>query len=337
LQIKSGQNRIKKKGKFSEELARHYFQQILNGVEYCHSMSIIIGGVTLEGVLADSEGGVKLSDFSCAVLDSDDSSSLRSGNSRTSPRPSTKTCLPQYMSPEMVKHNVNANQMSDVWSLGVTLYGMVAGRLPFTLNPTLPEMLRCICDGAYDPFPEWFSPELTSVLTSILVCDPIARATLQSVTEQPWMMWDSEIAFDAESEFGEGSVDHDTRQNTIIDALPTTESAYLCANLISNPLREVSQLLWSPIALFSSSSSQPSSSPSTATARATLRVPAAASGAAAGGSGRGRGSGSGSGGGGHASTPDELKSPEEIMKAINKHSTKDIVTYDASEISAASN
>ncbi len=106
-----------------EPLAFTYFQQIISGVEYCHRARIVHRDLKLENILLSSEGEIKVADFGL-------SNSIKFGQ-----KMDTNCGTPAYTSPEhSKKHN---GHTSDIWSLGVILFAMISGFLPFeTLDQT---------------------------------------------------------------------------------------------------------------------------------------------------------------------------------------------------------
>ncbi|KAB2030398.1 hypothetical protein ES319_D05G228900v1 [Gossypium barbadense] len=107
-------------GRFSEAEARRYFQQLIDGVEFCHSKGVYHRDLKPENLLLDSQGNLKISDFGLSALPEQGVSLLRT------------TCgTPNYVAPEVLSHKGYDGAVADVWSCGVILYVLMAGYLPF--------------------------------------------------------------------------------------------------------------------------------------------------------------------------------------------------------------
>ncbi|CAI0422178.1 unnamed protein product [Linum tenue] len=108
-------------GRFSEDEARFFFQQLISGVSYCHSMQICHRDLKLENTLLDGSPAprLKICDFGyskSAVLHS---------------QPKSTVGTPAYIAPEVLSRKEYDGKIADVWSCGVTLYVMLVGGYPF--------------------------------------------------------------------------------------------------------------------------------------------------------------------------------------------------------------
>jgi serine/threonine protein kinase len=169
---------ITERGHFlgNEPLAKHVFLQILDAVEYCHSLGVYHRDLKPENILVTDNGQtVKLADFGLATSDA-------------------MTCdfgcgSTFYMSPECQQpcprpYACYASAPNDVWSLGVILVNLSCGRNPWkkaslddsTFRAYLkdPTFLRTILP---------LSPELHSILRLIFEVDPQKRITIQRLRE----------------------------------------------------------------------------------------------------------------------------------------------------------
>nr|GMC87837.1 serine/threonine-protein kinase SRK2A [Ipomoea batatas] len=113
--------RICNAGRFSEDEARYFFQQLISGVSYCHSLQICHRDLKLENTLLDGSAAprLKICDFGYSK-----SSLLHS-------RPKSTVGTPAYIAPEVLSRREYDGKLADVWSCGVTLYVMLVGAYPF--------------------------------------------------------------------------------------------------------------------------------------------------------------------------------------------------------------
>jgi len=103
------------------EKALPLFTQILDGIGYAHSKNIIHRDIKPANVLISKEGTVKITDLGIAKIAGEQ------GMTRTGAQMGTL----YYESPEQIKGAKDVDHRSDIYSLGMTLYEMLAGRLPF--------------------------------------------------------------------------------------------------------------------------------------------------------------------------------------------------------------
>ncbi|XP_071906550.1 serine/threonine-protein kinase SRK2A-like isoform X3 [Coffea arabica] len=104
-------------GAFNEDEARFFFQQLISGVSYCHSMEICHRDLKLENTLLDGSPTprLKICDFGYS----------KSGLLRSQPKSAIGT--PAYIAPEVLSRKEYDGKIADVWSCGVTLYVTLVG------------------------------------------------------------------------------------------------------------------------------------------------------------------------------------------------------------------
>ncbi|KAG0003116.1 NUAK SNF1-like kinase 1 [Entomortierella chlamydospora] len=167
---------ISNKGHLEEKEARHIFQQIVLAIHYCHEDNIVHRDLKPENILLDSEKNVRVVDFGF-------------GSNWHKDRHLTTYCgSPFYAAPEMVSGTPYIGPETDVWSLGVILYVLVCGRLPFDACD-LPALFAQIKRGNYQK-PREGSIHVCSLIHRMLTVDPKHRATLTDVLRSRWMRSD---------------------------------------------------------------------------------------------------------------------------------------------------
>ena len=178
-------DKIVSEGRFSEEMARFYFRQLVEGVEYCHGLGVCHRDLKPENLLLDEQGNLKISDFGLSALyvgDADGDGASRTELLHT-------TCgTPNYVAPEVLADRGYEGKKADVWSIGVILYVLLAGFLPFD-ESTIVALFSKI-QAADFTYPSWFTPHVRALLDSILVADPKERVTLTEVRNNPWVTFD---------------------------------------------------------------------------------------------------------------------------------------------------
>lgn len=177
-------------GKFDEATARFYLRQLINGVLYCHECGVAHRDLKPENLLLDRDDNLKISDFGLSAF-----AMAQGADTQTVSQLLHTTCgTPNYVAPEVLADKGYDGCSADVWSIGVILYVLLAGFLPFD-EPTMSGLFRKIQKGEYQ-FPPWFTPESRNLISKILVVDPEKRYTLQQVKEHPWYLEGGNIGVD---------------------------------------------------------------------------------------------------------------------------------------------
>ncbi|XP_010680996.2 serine/threonine-protein kinase SAPK1 [Beta vulgaris subsp. vulgaris] len=174
--------RICTAGRFSEDEARYYFQQLISGVSYCHSMQICHRDLKLENTLLDGtpDPRLKICDFGyskSAVLHS---------------QPKSTVGTPAYIAPEVLSRKEYDGKIADVWSCGVTLYVMLVGAYPFE-DPEDPRNFKTtisrILSVQYS-IPDYVrvSKDCNHLLSRIFVANPEKRISIEEIKKHPWFL-----------------------------------------------------------------------------------------------------------------------------------------------------
>ncbi|XP_073454600.1 RAC-beta serine/threonine-protein kinase [Aquarana catesbeiana] len=146
---------------FTEERARFYGAEIVSALEYLHSRNVVYRDIKLENLMLDKDGHVKITDFGLCKEGITDGATMR-----------TFCGTPEYLAPEVLEDN-DYGRAVDWWGLGVVMYEMMCGRLPF-YNQDHERLFELILMEEIR-FPRTLSPEAKSLLSGLLKKDPKQR------------------------------------------------------------------------------------------------------------------------------------------------------------------
>jgi MAP/microtubule affinity-regulating kinase len=160
-------------GRMKEKEARAKFRQIVSAVQYCHQKQIVHRDLKAENLLLDGEMNIKIADFGF-------SNEFTLGN-----KLDTFCGSPPYAAPELFQGKKYDGPEVDVWSLGVILYTLVSGSLPFD-GQNLKELKERVLRGKYR-IPFYMSTDCENLLKKFLVLNPAKRQELETVMHDRWM------------------------------------------------------------------------------------------------------------------------------------------------------
>lgn len=167
---------IVQNGRMKEAEAKRFFQQMICAVEYCHRHKIVHRDLKPENLLLDENLNVKIADFGLSNIMTD-------GNFLK-----TSCGSPNYAAPEVIGGKLYAGPEVDVWSCGVILYVLLAGRLPFD-DDHIPSLFAKIAKGSYT-IPQWMAPGAVELIKKMLVVNPVQRVTIEEIRRDEWFKAD---------------------------------------------------------------------------------------------------------------------------------------------------
>ncbi|XP_077633717.1 serine/threonine-protein kinase SIK3 isoform X6 [Crocuta crocuta] len=170
-------------GRMAEKEARRKFKQIVAAVYFCHCRNIVHRDLKAENLLLDANLNIKIADFGFSNL--------------FTPGQLLKTWCgsPPYAAPELFEGKEYDGPKVDIWSLGVVLYVLVCGALPFD-GSTLQNLRARVLSGKFR-IPFFMSTECEHLIRHMLVLDPSKRLSMEQICKHKWMkLGDADPNFD---------------------------------------------------------------------------------------------------------------------------------------------
>jgi serine/threonine protein kinase len=164
------------KDRLSESEARFFFRQIISALAYIHSKGYAHRDLKPENLLLDDNQCLKLIDFGLCAKPKGGMENLLS------------TCCgsPAYAAPELIAGKSYLGAEADLWSMGVLLYALLCGYLPFD-DDNINILYKKIQSGKYEA-PTWLSADSLNLLSELLQVDPKRRLTMQQLIYHAWIM-----------------------------------------------------------------------------------------------------------------------------------------------------
>ncbi|XP_032085143.1 serine/threonine-protein kinase SIK3 isoform X2 [Thamnophis elegans] len=160
-------------GRMAEKEARKKFKQIVAAVHFCHCHHIVHRDLKAENLLLDANLNIKIADFGFSNI--------------FTPGQLLKTWCgsPPYAAPELFEGKEYDGPKVDIWSLGVVLYVLVCGALPFD-GSTLQNLRARVLSGKFR-IPFFMSTECEHLIRHMLVLEPSRRLSMEQICKHKWM------------------------------------------------------------------------------------------------------------------------------------------------------
>jgi len=164
---------IVKKRRLQDNEVCRFFHQILAGIEYLHKIKVCHRDLKPENLLLDENMNIKIVDFGLSNTYKNEKDTLK-----------TACGSPCYASPEMIAGKRYNGLDTDLWSLGVILYAMTVGYLPFEDSDTN-KLYKKILSCEY-LVPGYVDKQAKDIMKNIMQIDPKKRYKIADIKNHPW-------------------------------------------------------------------------------------------------------------------------------------------------------
>ena len=175
-------------GRFQETIARFYFRQLIEGLDYVHQKGIAHRDLKPENLLYDTAFNLKIADFGFAAPIAG-----RDGSGKSNTRLGTEN----YMAPEIHMRKPYLGPAVDLFACGIILFIIFTEHPPFSKAEPNDPFYRLICGNRADLFwkahsrnkpngADFFSEDFKSLITAMLQFEPTHRLSMAEVKAHPW-------------------------------------------------------------------------------------------------------------------------------------------------------
>lgn len=190
---------VRNVGKLPEYDTKHIFRQVLYGLAHCHWRSVMHRDIKLDNILLDSKSNIKICDFGIAKI-------IGRGV-----KVREQCGTPAYLAPEIMNEEGYEAFYPDFWGLGVLLYAMLYGWVPFKAN-NMDDLHKLIQKGQLS-FPDYATPEAEQLIRGLIVVDPKKRLSIPEILNSAWLKEIWEDSDDSEDENNKEESTKNTKKN----------------------------------------------------------------------------------------------------------------------------
>ncbi|CEP14689.1 hypothetical protein [Parasitella parasitica] len=165
-------------GRCSDVRVHKWFRQLTDAVKYCHTRGIVHRDLKLENILLDADDNVKICDFGFARF------------TQKNQYLETFCGSLSYSAPEVILRKKYTGPETDIWSLGVILYTLLAGEYPFDDDSEIMTQRKIVQVDYEMPF--YFSHSLQDLIRNMLQAEPSNRLSIDAIIDHSWMFEEEE-------------------------------------------------------------------------------------------------------------------------------------------------
>ncbi|ROW12810.1 hypothetical protein VMCG_00780 [Cytospora schulzeri] len=162
---------------YSEEVCRYWFRDLILGIEYLHAQGVVHRDIKPDNLLLTEDDVLKIVDFGVSEM-FEKPEQMRTAKSAGSPA---------FLPPELcvARHGDVSGTAADVWSMGVSLFCLRYGHIPFN-RPSVLEIYDAIKTETPE-LPEDENPHFRDLITRLMGKDPETRIKMHEIREHPWV------------------------------------------------------------------------------------------------------------------------------------------------------
>ncbi|KAF7954967.1 uncharacterized protein EAE97_000226 [Botrytis byssoidea] len=162
---------------YDVESCRCWFRDLILGIEYLHAQGVVHRDIKPDNLLLTEDDVLKVVDFGVSEM-FEKASDMMTAKS---------TGSPAFLPPELcvTKHGDVSGRAADIWSMGISLYCLRFGHIPFERTGVL-ELYEAIKNDEVDYEPST-DPQFVDLMRRILEKDPKKRITMDEIREHPWV------------------------------------------------------------------------------------------------------------------------------------------------------
>jgi len=194
-------------GPFSEKVARYFFHQFIDAMEYLHDNGISHRDLKTENILLDKKFNLKVADFGYAS---------KQGINQTA------VGTEDYMAPEVLQQKPYSGKIVDIFGAGLILFMMVSQSKAFLKASPSDAYYKNLVSNRPDKFwkshtenkgdPDFYTDEYKNLVNQLFAYSPCHRLTLSEIKEHPWYTGELPTKDDIKSEFKRRKADLDDEQ-----------------------------------------------------------------------------------------------------------------------------